>query len=317
MSYAKTLDKNEQGKLDLIMKVSIIIPHHNSSSLLRRLLKSIPISLNAQIIVVDDNSKEDEYKSVENLRSEFDFDLYKNEGRTAGGARNTGLKYAIGDWLIFADADDFFTESLFSLVVSHAESDADVIFFNINSQVSETGKRAHRDAHIKSLIIKYNTTSDERYLRCMYLVPWGKMYRRSFVDEKGIQYEERIAGNDMWFAVRTGVEANKIEIDERELYVCTVSEGSITTTVSKERHEAKLQATLKTNNYLRTHGCGKFQVSVLYFIAKAKQFGMEYLIHVLNECRKNRSNLFIGFGKILHYKKVLEDRQNPTYSKNK
>lgn len=299
------------------MKLSIIIPHHNSSSLLKRLLKSIPISLNAQIIVVDDDSKEDEYKLVENLRSELEFELYKNEGRTAGGARNTGLKYAVGDWLIFADADDFFTKDMFALVASHIKSDIDVIFFNVNSQISETGKRAHRDAHIKSLIMKYKETSDERYLRCMYLVPWGKMYRRSFVEEKGIRYEERIAGNDMLFAVRTGVEADKIEIDERELYVCTVSEGSITTTVTKERHEAKLQATLKTNNYLRAHGCGKYQVSVLYFIAKAKQFGMRYLIHVLNECRKNRSNFFIGFGKILHYKKVLEDRQNPTYSKMK
>lgn len=299
------------------MKVSVIIPHHNSSSLLKRLLKSIPISLNAQIIVVDDASKEDEYRLVENLRNEFEFELYKNEGRTAGGARNTGLKYATGDWLIFADADDFFPEGFFSLVVSHAKSKADVIFFNVSSQVSETGIRAHRDAHIKSLIMKYKATSDERYLRCMYLVPWGKMYRRSFVEEKDIRYEERIAGNDMWFAVRTGVEADKIEIDERELYVCTVSEGSITTTVSKERHEAKLQATLKTNNYLCTHGCGKYQVSVLFFIAKAKQFGMRYLLHVLNECRKNRSNLFIGLGKILHYKKVLEDRQNPTYSKKK
>ena len=299
------------------MKISIIIPHHNSSSLLNRLLESIPISLNAQIIVVDDASKEDEYRLVENLRSKFEFELYKNEGRTAGGARNTGLKYAIGEWLIFADADDFFTEGLFSLVMSRAESDADVIFFNVSSQVSEFGKRAHRDAHIKSLFTKYKTTGDDRYLRCMYLVPWGKMYRRSFVEKKGIRYEERIAGNDMWFAIRTGVEADKIEIDERELYVCTISEGSITTTVSKERHEAKLQATLKTNNYLRAHGCGKYQVSVLYFVAKAKQFGIRYLFHVLNECRKNRSNLFIGFGKILYYKKVLEDRQNPTYSKKK
>lgn len=299
------------------MKLSIIIPHHNSSLLLKRLLESIPVLLNAQIIVVDDGSKEDEYKSVENLRSQFNFELYKNEGRTAGGARNTGLKYADGDWLIFADADDFFTKDMFSLVTSHIESDADVIFFNVNSQVSETNERAHRDAHIKSLIMKFKTTGNDFYLRCMYLVPWGKMYRRSFVEEKSIRYEERIAGNDMWFAVRSGVEANKIELDERELYVCTVSEGSITTIVNRERHEAKLQATLKTNNYLRTYGCGKFQVSVLFFIAKAKQFGIRYFLHVLNECRKNKSNFFVGLGKILHYKKVLEDRQNPTYSKKK
>lgn len=297
------------------MKFSIIIPHHNSSSLLERLLKSIPKSLNAQIIVVDDNSREDEYKSVKKLICDFKFELYKNEGQTAGGARNTGLKYAIGTWLIFADSDDFFTNELTKLTTIHAKSNADVIFFNVSSQISETGERAQRDTHIKSLISKYKATGDDRYLRCMYLVPWGKMYRRKFVEEKKIQYEERIAGNDMWFAVRTGVEANKIELDEREIYICTVSKDSITTIISKDRHEAKLQATLKTNNYLRAYGYGKFQVSVLYFIAKAKQFGISYLFHVLNQCRRNHSNLLIGIEKIFSYKRVLEDRQNPIFAR--
>lgn len=297
------------------MKLSIIIPHHNSSLLLKRLLKSIPISLKAQIIVIDDYSNENEYKSVVKLLNKFNFELYQNEGKTAGGARNTGLKYAIGDWLIFADSDDFFTNNLTTLFNKYVKSSADIIFFNISSQISETGERAHRDIHIKSLITNYKKTKDERYLRCMYLTPWGKMYKRSFIEKNKIKYEERLAGNDMWFAVRSGVEAKNIEVDEHELYICTVSSGSITTIISKDRYEAKFQATLRTNNYLRAHGCNKFQVSVLYFIAKAKQFGIYYLLHILKECSKNKSNLFIGLEKILHYRQVLEDRQNPTYSK--
>lgn len=82
-------------------------------------------------------------------------------------------------------------------------------------------------------------------MRCSYLVPWGKMYRRKFIEENNIRFEERTAGNDMWFALRSGVEASSVEIDSRELYVCTVSSGTITTTLSIDRHEAKFQATLK------------------------------------------------------------------------
>lgn len=55
----------------------------------------------------------------------------------------------------------------------------------------------------------------------------------------------------MWFAVRSGVEAKHISIIEKEIYVCTISTGSITTTLSQDRHEAKFQATLKTNDYLK------------------------------------------------------------------
>lgn len=297
------------------MKYTIIIPHHNSSKLLKRLLLTIPESLKAQIIVVDDNSREEEYSHAERLKSVVSFDFYKNEGCTAGGARNTGLKYAIGEWLIFADSDDYFTSEMANLVETHVLSKADVIFFNVRSVVSETGDRAHRDSHIKNLIAKYKYSGDDNFVRCSYLVPWGKMYRRKFIEENNIRFEERTAGNDMWFALRSGVEASSVEIDSRELYVCTVSSGTITTTLSIDRHEDKFQATLKTNNYLRKHGLGKYQVSVLYFVAKAKQFGWGYLGHILMECVRNKSNFLIGAKKILQYKKVLQDRQNPIFTR--
>lgn len=83
-----------------MIKYTLIIPHHNSSNLLNRLLKSVSIKLNMQIIVVDDNSTEKEYKLVQDLQQIYIFELYKNEGKTAGGARNTGIKYAKGQWLI-------------------------------------------------------------------------------------------------------------------------------------------------------------------------------------------------------------------------
>ena len=36
------------------------------------------------------------------------------ENRTAGGARNEGIKIAKGKWVIFADADDYFEPNAFS-----------------------------------------------------------------------------------------------------------------------------------------------------------------------------------------------------------
>lgn len=298
-----------------LKKLSIVIPHRNSSTLLKRLIKSIPISLKAEIIVVDDNSNQTEFDTIESYSKEFGFKLYKNKGKTAGGARNTGLEYATGKWIIFADADDIFINSFEKTITKYFSSDYDVIFFNINSTISETGEKAHRDNHIKHILSKYKSTNNENYLRCMYLVPWGKMYRRDFIIEKSIKYEERLAGNDMWFAVRSGVEANKIHIDYNEIYTCTVSKGSITTTLSKDRFEDKFQATIKTNIYLRKKGLSNYQVSVLYFIAKAKQFGWKYFFHIIFECIRNKSNLFIGIEKVFHYKKVLQDRQNPSYLK--
>lgn len=296
-------------------KLSIIIPHHNSSSLLVRLIKSIPSRLNAEVIVIDDNSNKDEFDNVKSFSEQYKFILYKNEGKTAGGARNTGLKYATGEWIIFADADDLFTDNFENAVTQYYEENYDIIYFNVNSIYNETGKTAYRDKHIKSILSKYNFTNNEYYLRCMYLVPWGKMYKHEFITSNHITFEERTAGNDMWFSVRTGVEAKTISVSQTEIYTCTVSNGSITTTLSKKHFEDRFQATIKVNAYLKGKKLHKFQVSILYFIAKSKQFGWKYFFHVLYQCIKNRSNLLIGFSKILHYKEVLRDRQNPSYIK--
>lgn len=298
------------------MQFSLIIPHHNSSSSLERLLQSVNNIHNMEIIIVDDNSNKDELKKLEYLKLEYKFILLLNEGKTAGGARNTGIKYAHGKWLIFADADDYFTQDLPELLnYVNIYPDSDIIYFDVTSSISETGERANRDKHIKQLFTLWRSNLDERYMRCKYLVPWGKIYKKDFILSNDIKFDECIAGNDMWFAVRSGVEAKHISIIEKEIYVCTISTGSITTTLSQDRHEAKFQATLKTNDYLKKHKYNKFQISVLYFIAGALQFGFKYLLHVLNECRIHRSNLFIGTRKLLHIKEVLEDRQNPKFIK--
>lgn len=296
--------------------ISLLIPHKNSSKLLHRLIQSC-LNVKMQIIVVDDGSCEDEYKAVEQLRDKYSFELYNNEGKYAGGARNTALKYAKGEWILFADADDYFTPLFAPLIEKHQDSDCDIVFFNISSCISNTGEKAFRDEHIKSIAKKYVDSGDDNYLRCCYTAPWGKLYKRSLINTHNILFDEVIAANDMMFSIKCGLAATKIAYDENELYCNTVSKGSITTTVSKDRFESKLNVTLRVNDLLRQYGKGKYQVSVLYFIGKSSQFGINYTLHVLTECIKHRSNFFIGIKKLIHYKKVLRDRQNSSFTVKK
>jgi glycosyltransferase involved in cell wall biosynthesis len=85
--------------------ISIIIPTHNRSNLLKSCLASIR-KLNSQVtfevIVVDNNSIDD----TREVSKEFDFVQYCFEPRTAfTKARNTGADKARGDILLFLDDD--------------------------------------------------------------------------------------------------------------------------------------------------------------------------------------------------------------------
>lgn len=289
---------------------SIIIPHKNSVKLLERLIISIQKEMSAQIIIVDDYSSNENREALKNLKQKYQFELYNNEGKTAGGARNTGLKYAKGEWLIFADADDYFEPTLAKLFNKYKESNADIIFFPVTSRYSDTGQPAYRGNHVNLMHKKYKETGKDDYLRYCHLAPWGKMIKRKLVEQHSIRYEECIAGNDNWFSVNTGLKADKVIVADKPIYCITVSSGSLTTTLDKEKFEAKLQSSLRTNKFLRSHNKASYQISILYFIAGAYQFGLKYFIHVIIICFKMKANPLIGIRKLLHPKTALSNRQN-------
>lgn len=95
------------------MKLSIIIPLYNEEEHVKDVLESIykvqfPESISDyEIVVVDDDSKDNSFKIVSNMLSEYSniklFKLNKNSGK--GAAVKTGLKNAVGDIFVIQDAD--------------------------------------------------------------------------------------------------------------------------------------------------------------------------------------------------------------------
>ena len=123
---------------------SIIIPHHNIPKLLLRCLDSIPKRNDIQIIIVDDNSDTSivNFKHFPGLKQENVEVYFTKEGKGAGYARNIGLKYAKGKWILFADADDFFSDQLDSILSDYVNYDSDLLFFNTKRVLSKNTKKA-------------------------------------------------------------------------------------------------------------------------------------------------------------------------------
>jgi len=100
--------------------ISVIIPTHNNSSTIEEAINSIlnQTYQNLEIIIVDDNSTDNTYKIVEEIKNEriklikspvdlCRFDKKLNRNINAGYlARNTGFKYVKGEYITFQDADD-------------------------------------------------------------------------------------------------------------------------------------------------------------------------------------------------------------------
>ena len=226
-------------------RYSIIIPHYDIPDLLMRCLKSIPVSEDIQVIVVDDNSPNadtylERYPELSRPYLEF-IRTPKNGG--AGYARNIGLDHAKGKWLLFADADDFFVDNMYDIITTHAESDADVIYFQKRAVYSnDINRKSPRSGYLDRIMDIYLKTGDELPVRTRYYVPWGKMIKKSLVERHHIRFEEIRYANDILFSTYVGCFAKKIEAIDSVLYVVTSREGSMTYDYCKKNDELKIRA---------------------------------------------------------------------------
>lgn len=283
---------------------SIIIPHHNIPKLLLRCLDSIPKRNDIQIIIVDDNSDTSivNFKHFPGLKQENVEVYFTKEGKGAGYARNIGLKYAKGKWILFADADDFFSDQLDSILSDYVNYDSDLLFFNTKRVLSKNTKKAISQEKEKVAIWEnYYKTHNIIPYKFLYTQPWGKIISRELIEKHKIRFDESIVANDYLFSLKTSCLATKIMVIDRLLYIYTLRENSLSYNKSGDSIEklvARLDVYIEVQKYIKSIGIELKPMpirSVMIAILKKNPF---LFFQKLIEIRKNRISirkLFMAF----------------------
>lgn len=296
-----------------MIKYSIIIPHKNCPELLSRCLSSIPYSDEIEVIVIDDNSDNlAELKSLQDSCPDNVRIVYAKEGKGAGYARNVGLSFAIGIWLIFADADDYFTEDAFSIFDTYVESNSDIVYFTHKSVYSETLEPCERYSVRNNLIVKYENISDtqnENNLKYHDLVPWAKMFRRSIITDNLIKFDEVPASNDVMFVVNAALHSENITVSKSPCYVLTYRKGSITRVVNKNNNFSRFKVSLRYNRFLEENKIPVSKIRILSHVLLAlKLFGYKEALKYLKEIRDNKMSVFDGF--LMSWRELKDKAKN-------
>lgn len=274
---------------------SVIIPFRGDVSLLKRLVLSIPDKEGVEVIIVDNNEigiSQDTFPDRNNITV-----YYSEFTKGAGNARNIGISYAKGKWLLFADADDFYHKGAFDVLYSFENSDADIIYFAVDSCYSDTLEPAYRGEPYSCLVGKYSENDDESQclLRYRFTSPWAKMIRGSLIAENSILFEDIKAGNDIFFSIESGFYAKKVIACSKIVYCITYLEGSITTIKDIEYLKSGYLATIRTNKFLKTHGLHKYQHPIIFRILKARKYGWKNVFDFIKIAAQNRVSIFIGW----------------------
>ncbi len=120
--------------------ISFIIPTYNRATIISRTLDSVLAQtfMDWECLVVDDFSTDNTKEIVDSYcTKDTRFQYFVNEGKKgAQGARNTGVKYAQGEWIQFFDSDDIMhadlLESMFcTMREDNTHSDVYTCFSNV------------------------------------------------------------------------------------------------------------------------------------------------------------------------------------------
>lgn len=183
-----------------MLNYTIIIPHKNCPDLLERCVCSIPEREDVQVIVVDDNSDAD--KKPQLSRKDVEVILLDAEhSKGAGRARNVGLQHAKGKWLLFADADDFYTDFISKILDKYACDEAtEIVYLNA---LTFNENSIEKPFKTNGLIMHYLRKEKGAELKLKYDVwtPWSRMVKRNIVQSNNLRFDELPACNDKMFCL--------------------------------------------------------------------------------------------------------------------
>ena len=199
--------------------ISVVVPYRDSEDYLDRCCQSLmQLPEGYEFVMVDDNHDPETIvrdESVVIKYAEFDerFKVYTNE-LTPGvsGARNTGIDYAVGDWITFLDADDELLPGADKAFRRALKADANV--HQINHKRYYPSKDRTK--------IKYSNLGgwyDIEHLPAAWYGVWNKLFRAEFLRDNNIWFCEGLQyGEDGLFVLYCLAADNRIHHADIELY---------------------------------------------------------------------------------------------------
>lgn len=273
--------------------ISIIVPVFNTSKYLPHCLDSIlhQTYKNIEVIIVDDGSTDDSLKIIKKYAKENSNIRYftqKNCGQAT--ARNKGVKFANGDYIMFVDSDDYVSDEFCQVAYeSICSYNTEIALFDICT-ISSNNARYGITFNLKEgFLSKEDALSTTIYSS----FPFNKIYKKKLFEN--IEYPANKKYEDLFTTYKLINTANSISYVKKALYYYVQRDDStvhqFTTQNMTDYFNANQQLfSFFAKNYPRLEK--KMINSVLqgslYFLAYA---GEETDQELINQAHQNLINL--------------------------
>lgn len=182
------------------MKLSVIIPVWNTGKNATKLIENLLRQYgDLEIIAVDDGSTDDSLERLQEVsRSSLARGRVKvihQENAGASGARNTGIKSAQGEYLLFLDSDDEVKDGTLRKMIDEMEANPQLALSTVGMEYRKLAQGQVKNTYTSPRRARRENESLAEYMLYLMLLDGrmygviNKLFRTKIVQEKGLEFE--------------------------------------------------------------------------------------------------------------------------------
>lgn len=218
--------------------ISVVIPVYNVKLYLERCVQSVlrQTYKDLEIILVDDGSKDGSGELCDQISlSDKRIRVIHQENQGLSDARNTGIRQATGEYIIFIDSDDewLLDDGLEKLI--QAGFGRDLIVFR-TTDIWSDGRMEKRKAYdvenIDRLPDAQAVFSHLVITQQLHIAAWAVMVRRDVLINHELFFPSRLISEDLFWSLHLWQHVQTVKVLNLYLYGYHHREGSITTSRS-------------------------------------------------------------------------------------
>lgn len=220
----------------MAIKYSFIVPFYNVQDYLAECLDSL-IGFDRtdyEIILINDGSQDKSKVIATEYMSRYSMiKMIEQENQGLGGARNTGIRHAKGEWLLFVDSDDYVSDTLLDAVDKHIAklTPDDIMVLNF-SYLYENGEIIPECPFSKTIPV---TEISKAKFYSVPVTACGKVFHKNFFSTHHIEYPRNRYYEDIAVFLKIMLRTKNLLFVDAPLYIYRQRSTSITKSRNLEK----------------------------------------------------------------------------------
>ena len=215
--------------------VSVIMPVYNVEKYLKGSLESVLNQTynNLDIIIVNDGSTDNSQAVCEEYaKQDSRIRVINKENGGNGDARNVGLKYVQGQWIVWVDSDDMIHARQIEILLSIAKKKcADIV---VGDYLAIEDDEIPKDKAIDDEFMQYAEVLSEKKLyddefikkrSMIFTTPWCKLVKKEAFCN--VQYPAKVRHVDTWTTWKTYENVERVAFIPIPLYYWRINPNSL------------------------------------------------------------------------------------------